>query len=57
MRINGFVGVFDDLMRDILFLFFLEFIFICSLYVINEKRKKFRLNFLLGNKESGYDDK
>ena len=33
------------------------FVFTCSLYATNEKRKKFRPNFLSGNKESGYDDK
>ena len=49
-RINGFVGVLDDSTRDILLPLSLEFVFTCSLYATNEKRKKFRPNFLLGNK-------
>ena len=56
-RINGCVGVLDDSTRDILLPLSLEFVFTCSLYATNEKRKKFRPNFLSGNKESGYDDK
>lgn len=56
-RINGCVGVLDDSTRDILLPLSLEFVFTCSLYATNEKRKKFRPNFLSGNKESGYGDK
>ena len=56
-RINGCVGVLDDSTRDVLLPLSLEFVSTCSFYATNEKREKFRPNFLSGNKESGYGDK